>query len=137
MIPRTAEFRAAVASFRRAEGLPTPSADVLRPVRTPSPFLAEANAVAQSVGEIRAYLREHMAAYANFSTYAFAGGAASRLSDQERDAIDEEATLGFTACSSRIDALRASLPASLPGRGTPLAHQQSAIMSLRKTARSF
>lgn len=82
----------------------------LRVCQIKSPFLVEALAIAKGVKRMRRYLLDHASDYIDAHRH-FANKRA-RMTDQERDEIDEEMNICMRECCKKIDKLKLELDTS-------------------------
>jgi syntaxin 18 len=107
----SATFRQIVREKRSLHSLKTPKDEILP--RTPqikSPFLVEALAIAKGVKRMRKYMLDHASDYIDAHRH-FANKRA-RMTDRERDEIDEEMNICMRECCKKIDTLKLELDTS-------------------------
>ncbi|KAL4854768.1 DNA polymerase iota [Chlorella vulgaris] len=119
----TAAFQAAVLQAAQSAAL-SPDAiarlrqrQILRSLAAKTAFTKAAIEVANNVSGLRAYLREHQRDYAQLG----------RLSEAERDRIEEEVGAYVRSCSANIDKLQQMLAAAPPGAGASPARAAAAL----------
>ncbi|KAI3430361.1 hypothetical protein D9Q98_004956 [Chlorella vulgaris] len=140
----TAAFQAAVLQAAQSAAL-SPDAiarlrqrQILRSLAAKTAFTKAAIEVANNVSGLRAYLREHQRDYAQLG----------RLSEAERDRIEEEVGAYVRSCSANIDKLQQMLAAAPPGAGASpsraaaapntdlMAHRQGQVLIAAERLRS-
>lgn len=104
-LDRTSEFVAAMQAFQQRSGTAPAelaqrrAAQLLRPIRKANPFLAAARKAAASIGDLSDFIRANQGDYT----------AAGRLSDTEKDRIEQEVGLFVQTCTQQIEVLEAQL----------------------------
>ena len=120
---RTADFHDAVKRQRAVLSLPTPSPEILPPVRKRSAFTSDALSCLQNIGSMQTFL------LGSQSTYLL-DDELRGMSEAERDEVDAETQRFLKACNARIDGLKLQAVAasgSAKAGGQLQAHHQSML----------
>ena len=118
------DFKDAVRRRRVALGLQTPSDEILPKKAPRSNFGAESHAALKAIHTTASFLRDTHAAYL------MEDGNPNGMTDAERDEIDAETQQFLSACTQRIDKLKAQ-SAGEAGVGVQLnAHRQATLQLL-------
>ncbi|XP_068133422.1 syntaxin-18 [Hyperolius riggenbachi] len=100
-------FRASVKTVKtrnKALGVPLPDTDLLRKSRHRGQFNARARDVISNIGKLKDFLLEHRKDYINACSHVTSKY--SRMTDTERDQIDQDAQTFMRTCSDAIQQLR-------------------------------
>jgi hypothetical protein len=102
----TVDFRSVVATVRADLNLPAAQSHIIKAKSLKSAFTKEAIDVLEKVQTMRGFLADHYMDYVNAARYM--SSKASKMTEAERNSIDQEATLFAHGCISRIDQMKAS-----------------------------
>ncbi|XP_073466326.1 syntaxin-18 [Aquarana catesbeiana] len=100
-------FRASVKTVKtrnKALGVSLPETDILRKSRPRGTFSARARDVINNIGKLKDFLLEHRKDYINACSHVTSKY--SRMTDTERDQIDQDAQTFMRTCSDAIQQLR-------------------------------
>ncbi|XP_077333920.1 syntaxin-18 [Lithobates pipiens] len=100
-------FRASVKTVKtrnKALGVSLPETDILRKSRPRGTFSARARDVINNIGKLKDFLLEHRKDYINACSHVTSKY--SRMTDTERDQIDQDAQIFMRTCSDAIQQLR-------------------------------
>ncbi|KAM9329815.1 syntaxin-18 [Gastrophryne carolinensis] len=100
-------FRASVKTVKtrnKALGVSRPESDILRRSRPRGEFTARARDVINNIGKLKDFLLEHRKDYINACSHVTSKY--SRMTDTERDQIDQDAQTFMRTCSDAIQQLR-------------------------------
>ncbi|KAM4048822.1 syntaxin-18 [Anomaloglossus baeobatrachus] len=100
-------FRASVKTVKtrnKALGVSLPETELLRKSRPRGEFSGKARDVINNIGKLKDFLLEHRKDYINACSHV---SKYSRMTDSERDQIDQDAQTFMRACSDAIHQLRA------------------------------
>ncbi|MEE6462529.1 hypothetical protein FKM82_001624 [Ascaphus truei] len=101
-------FRASVKTVKtrnKALGVPLPESDLLRRRNRPrGVFSCRAREVITNIGKLKDFLLEHRKDYINASSHV--ASEFSRMTDTERDQIDQDAQTFMRTCADAIQQLR-------------------------------
>ncbi|KAM8940534.1 syntaxin-18 isoform 2-T2 [Pelodytes ibericus] len=101
-------FRASVKTVKtrnKALGVSLPETDLLRRNRPRGEFTSKAREVITNIGKLKDFLLEHRKDYINACSYVTTEY--SRMTDTERDQIDQDAQTFMRTCADAIQQLRA------------------------------
>ncbi|XP_073430595.1 syntaxin-18 isoform X2 [Dendrobates tinctorius] len=101
-------FRASVKTVKtrnKALGVSLPETDLLKKSRPRGEFSGKARDVINNIGKLKDFLLEHRKDYINACSHV---SKYSRMTDSERDQIDQDAQTFMRACSGAIHELRAA-----------------------------